>query len=502
MTTRNTQLHSLALAGILALGAAVAWFAMGNNVGNNIVWNWFPHPIDEQLIVLPDGAPVVFCGEADSQGPVCRGLDGRRVKAKREYDGSDRPRQAPISRLGPRNTRKNPFHGLDWGERLVQLSNYDRRMAWYFVHDGKLDGHGYFVGYDRKTGTRLGYIGRDGACADRPPTDQQFPVDGRRMVNRFNDRCWMDDRSDVFPSCNYASPDDVSPEEVSVQLKHDQLPPFTLPFLADDGLVLLNFKRQTAKYIRKDTDVTAAAIAILDAIEITLTPRPNARFRAGILLRTADRVRVVDMEGKEIQTYLLPAALRDCRLQWWCLPGDRVLIRPGRTEWNDELYWIDPKRDIARHENVTLEKHLALGRVKRDLILSLTAPSPASMAVVSACKPWARFYCSEAITYWGVLGSTLASGWSPWLVGGLSIGCAVSCYRRQRKYAMPCTGVWVAFVFLTGLPGYIGYLAHRRWPSRLPCPHCGRHVPRDRPACIACGREFPPPAMKGIEVLA
>jgi hypothetical protein len=58
------------------------------------------------------------------------------------------------------------------------------------------------------------------------------------------------------------------------------------------------------------------------------------------------------------------------------------------------------------------------------------------------------------------------------------------------------------FVLLFGVPAYLGYLAHRQWPGRRACPNCGRLAPRDRPACFACGRNFPSPAMKGIEVFA
>jgi len=84
----------------------------------------------------------------------------------------------------------------------------------------------------------------------------------------------------------------------------------------------------------------------------------------------------------------------------------------------------------------------------------------------------------------------------------ISIVLAGLCFRHQRKYGLPWTGAWTVFVLLFGLPGYFGYLAHRVWPARLPCPHCSKRVPRDRPACFACGRNFPSPAMKGIEVFA
>ncbi len=79
---------------------------------------------------------------------------------------------------------------------------------------------------------------------------------------------------------------------------------------------------------------------------------------------------------------------------------------------------------------------------------------------------------------------------------------AVLCFLRNRKYGLPWTAAWTVFVLLFGLPAYFGYLAHRAWPGRLPCPKCGRLAPRDRPACFVCGRDFPEPAMKGTEVFA
>ena len=54
------------------------------------------------------------------------------------------------------------------------------------MHDGKLQGHGYFVGYDKLAKAKIGYIGCDGFRPDEPPFDRQFPVDGRRMSRRYS----------------------------------------------------------------------------------------------------------------------------------------------------------------------------------------------------------------------------------------------------------------------------------------------------------------------------
>jgi hypothetical protein len=79
---------------------------------------------------------------------------------------------------------------------------------------------------------------------------------------------------------------------------------------------------------------------------------------------------------------------------------------------------------------------------------------------------------------------------------------AVQCYLRQRLFSEKRAIGWAIFVFCLGIPGFIGYLLHRRWPVLVRCPHCGQETPRDRDACLKCNTAFPPPALKGIEVFA
>jgi hypothetical protein len=75
-------------------------------------------------------------------------------------------------------------------------------------------------------------------------------------------------------------------------------------------------------------------------------------------------------------------------------------------------------------------------------------------------------------------------------------------YRHGSLYALPRSHrlAWAAFVFLFGLPGWIGFLTHRRWPVLERCPSCTQQVPADRDACSACAKPFPESALKGIEV--
>jgi hypothetical protein len=86
----------------------------------------------------------------------------------------------------------------------------------------------------------------------------------------------------------------------------------------------------------------------------------------------------------------------------------------------------------------------------------------------------------------------------------LAILLAAAAWRRGRAFGFSSRErtAWAAFVALFGLPAFVGFLLHRRWPSRLPCPHCRARVPRDRNACAGCEAPFPAPAPLGTEIFA
>jgi hypothetical protein len=106
-------------------------------------------------------------------------------------------------------------------------------------------------------------------------------------------------------------------------------------------------------------------------------------------------------------------------------------------------------------------------------------------------------------TYGSALAVSISQNW-PGLLLVIAIGIAAVVFyvRRQKSYGLSLQPGWMIFLFLCGWPGYLGYLWHRHWPARLPCPTCHATVPRDRLACTDCGAEFPIPPRKGIEVFA
>jgi hypothetical protein len=81
---------------------------------------------------------------------------------------------------------------------------------------------------------------------------------------------------------------------------------------------------------------------------------------------------------------------------------------------------------------------------------------------------------------------------------------AVACYRRQTHYQRSRAERigWPLFVFLLGIPGWIGYRYCRSWPPLDVCPACHELAPHDQELCVVCGREFPQPELKGTEIFA
>lgn len=96
----------------------------------------------------------------------------------------------------------------------------------------------------------------------------------------------------------------------------------------------------------------------------------------------------------------------------------------------------------------------------------LVAPEPAVMCgVVFALGPWANHEMSTGMTYQEAVEEVLKHipyGIPVSLV--VALGCAVFCWKRQVQYQADWTKTWTVFVVLFGLPTWIAWRVHRRWP--------------------------------------
>src|SRR5208283_5148890 len=83
-----------------------------------------------------------------------------------------------------------------WAERLTALVNErEPTVNWFFVHDGKPDGAGYFAAYERTSNRRVGFIGMSGFRKGPVPAADWIHVRGEPTssapVGRYSRQAWV-----------------------------------------------------------------------------------------------------------------------------------------------------------------------------------------------------------------------------------------------------------------------------------------------------------------------
>ena len=98
--------------------------------------------------------------------------------------------------------------------KLFSQNDNNASAFWYFIHNGKLKGQGYFVGYDVKTKLCIGYIGPNGFSNDIPNNTERFPFDGPVLGNYELEKATLFD-PDAFPNGiqNFNKTILISPDE-------------------------------------------------------------------------------------------------------------------------------------------------------------------------------------------------------------------------------------------------------------------------------------------------
>ena len=468
MTTRSKPFRCVALAAFLSIGVGLIWgvaFLFSISIAES-TFSSFDGAIT--LCFTRNGTPVVRLGVSYDTA-VYHDLDGNVFDVSSSnltYTGS----------LSSAADSENHSFRPPWSKRVKNLNiSYYAGENWFWVCDDQYPCHCYLVGYDKLSKTKIGYLGRNGFQPDEPAKEEQFLIDVQTGV-----------RDVILGGFDTGERDSR-----------------TYFLLTTEGVVGLYPKDRTVELVMKNDDLVSGTF--VDVPETDSETAPNkAKLRTGILLRTSDRVLVFDpQQEKEIRSYVLPEELRSGTLTFVPLPDGQALVSKEKGDYNFhyELFWIDTAGKIVKQQEVDLHRWSKWDALD-PWVPAFYCPSPGTLAGVLFCYPWGVAN-SETLGYGAALGKALGMLWPVlvllWIVSG---GLAVLCYRRHRRYGLEWTWVWVGFVFLFGVPAYLGYLAHRTWSARLPCPNCGELAPRDREACLACHEKFPAPALKGTEVFA
>ena len=480
--------RAIVLGAVLAVGIAAVWAAaIGWSV---IIVQQFTYepPLRQSVVISKDGTPLIR-SYTSYRDPWFETLDGEPVTP-------DQNRL--LGGVFLRSARRTDtfFFRQSWGQRIYPLSDGAKpERFWYFVHDGRREGAGYFEGFDRKSKGRIGFIGMNGYAQERPPQSEWFPVDGRD-----------------FPYGNalVTSQYQLGAEEpYEHSFSPDSWPDWTVFLHCQSKLLEVDLRRRTARTILEDPHLSDIASKAIPAEALDGEPHPDRKFRFTVAARLKDRIAFLDKGGKELASRQIPEPLLIVPFRAYFVPENRMLFTaskrcPETGEEDVTVYWTDGKGSILNERKVTLVASGPRDDVGQvGWLISGILPIPAVFTpIMVGISPLAEMEL-RAGSYREGLERALLKIWPMLLVVNVvGVLLAILAVRRQRKFGLGHRKTWAVFVFLFGVPGYLAYLCHRRWPVREECPACHVPAPRDRAACAFCDTPFPPPEPKGIEIFA
>jgi hypothetical protein len=480
LTRQNGLLFSMTLAGVLATGALFAW-------SWGITWGWaiisqlvFPSQPNEQLAFTVEGEALVQTSTwSPRQVTIYRELDGRSIE-----DIDKRDLQQNSSWLPSGNLPK--VRQMYWHSRIRGFSEPGNAPNfWYLVIDDAAQPTAYFVGFDAKTREQVGYLGLNGFRADRPPTDELFELDTLALT-------WNGEYAGQYGSYG---------EEPQQYWKGS---PSAIFLQSPRGVYRIDLRRRAVALLPLD----GKSVSVSNISQPLRVPdQPEAIFKQRIGVRLADRVEVFDEEGHRLRSIALPEAARDRLISVYLTLGEQAIVAamPDQHHALAEIFWIAPDGSVAKTVETQLRGASYFSYVETTpLFTTLTQPSPLVAGLTfGLLEPRTMVLNGRYADFSTALAASLAEAWPAYLtLLVLSVVLAIWCYRRQRRYSSAGALAWSLFVLLAGPAGVVGYLTHRIWPARTPCPECHTPAPRDLQECLTCGEEFPAPEPLGIEIIA
>jgi hypothetical protein len=493
ITRKFSLLRHLLWAATLATGFGTVWFLLVAPLTTSIqeAWQGANRLRQESLVVRSDGTPLIRSMPLDNLSLMTyRDLNGREQETP---EGTDL-----ISAVYMAGEHATPgFFSLSpgWDQRLrFFMDEREPTVNWIFVHDGKPDGGGYFVGYERKSNRRVGFIGLNGFRTDFVPPDQWVPVRGALITDYSH---WSSVPT-WFNSARLQVP----------RINPSDLPPRLVYVPSGSRLRLVDLAARTITTVFESPEpIESPGIATLPSFVNDYRGK-----KQDILVRTRQQIHALDHKHRVTRVFTIPTEVgRASAVYWYEIDNGQAIAAfspPRSTEDPDNVtkqmvYRITAEGAIQDRFELTLQTGSpATNQAALQFQVFLGLPAPAFLFVI---EPLLMMSINRTESYSKTFVALLGTLWPSLLaVAVLASILAIITWRRARSFGLPKREqvTWAVFVLLFGFPAFVGFLLCRLWPIRQPCPTCHARAPRDRSACAVCGNRFPDPALKGIEIFA
>lgn len=452
--------------------------------------------VSENVVITKDGEPLIA-----GSGPRWSGGREDYGIAYREVNGATVPVHVGEQHVpGVMLATYNPPGDFNWPNRLLLYGVPTERETelWYFVHDGRREGRGRFIGYQWESHECIGYIGVSGFSESDPPYEDWFPT---------TPNLWMALEASLIATGGHGAFATV--ENVSRRFGDSR--PTEVLVRGATAVHLVDLRKRTVEEIYENSAEPPVAISSNYMLD-----RPSGLPMRQTYLRTPTRILKV---GDESIQQIIPEPLRnEDELTYVRLDDDRCVLITRRAEWSETslktyhtVYYVDKEGAVASSREILLRTQPIEPTPPAVMAAYWFLSSP--LALDSMAFVFAPF---EAMIRWN---KTYMGGVAKFTIdlsrNGASMSIAfflfahlfpilgaVHVWRRSGRYGdSPFDRkMWTAFVYLTGVPGLVGYLLHRHWPVSEPCSSCGRLTPVSRDACVDCGRERGGPELTGVEI--
>ncbi len=472
----------------LAVGIAIVW---GCVVGwSSLVLQRRSSGSFERVTVTADGTPLitrVYSGTLQRTDHFTLDRKPYATHEPPEISGAQVADRPAVTATRPR-------------EEPVVLDYSDARSrptAWYFVVFGNPAGQGYFVGYDVLTRDRVGYIGREGFQVDVPKGGQLVAVR----------------RTRTYPASSFIAPaDNHNRGEAALWYSNAATVPGSIPVwichvVSGDRLLRIDLRKRKVETVLETPGLFSVSVAQRPRRGSAAQGNRQPESEDCLVVRSPDTVTVLDWQDRVEKTYRLPAELKNTGFTFYPAANGKAVAtffdRSGQSSYSDNVVEFAATGTVSHSAAHVTETRLVRDSPADAARMSLAMPEPIVPLVVTLVGALDFKQDDTSAGYTSAFAELVGFFWPLYLISGILGLVSVALYRRHAvRSGNPLSISWMVLVFLCGIPGFLGYLWHRRWPVRLACPVCRSDAPRDRDNCARCGTLFPAPAPNGLEIFA